>query len=52
MFHMKEQDKIPEEKLSEVEIRNLPKNEFRVMTINTIKEIRKTCLINMLLNNK
>lgn len=29
---MKEQCKIPEEKLSEVEMGNLPEKEFRVMT--------------------
>ena len=33
MFQMKEQDKTLEEKLSEVEIGNLPKKEFRVMII-------------------
>ena len=31
MFQMKEQCKIPEEKLSEVEMGNLPEKEFRVM---------------------
>ena len=31
MFQMKEQDKTPEEQLSEVEICNLPEKEVRVM---------------------
>ena len=35
-FQMKQQDKIPGE-LSEVEIDNLPKKEFRVMIIKIIK---------------
>jgi len=30
-FQAKEQDKTPEEQLSEVEIGNLPKKEFRIM---------------------
>ena len=41
MFQTKEQDKTPEKELSEVEIGNLPKKEFRVMVIKMIKELRK-----------
>ena len=33
---MKEQDKIPEKQLNEVEIGNLPKKEFRTMIVNMI----------------
>ena len=40
MFQVKEQDKSPEEELSEVEIRNLPEKEFRVVTV-TIKTLRR-----------
>ena len=40
MFQTKEQDKAPEE-LNEVEIGNLPKKEFKVMTVKTIKELRE-----------
>ena len=36
MFQMKEQDKTPEQ-LSEVEIGNLPKKEFRVMIVTIAK---------------
>ena len=39
MFQMKEEDKTPEEKLSEVEIGNLPKKEFKVMIVKMIKEL-------------
>ena len=35
---MKEQDKIPEEELSEVEIGNLPKKEFRVVRGKMVKK--------------
>ena len=38
---MKEQDKTPEEQLSEVEIGDLPKKEFRVMTVKMIQDLRK-----------
>ena len=38
---MKEQNKTPEEELSEVEIGNLPEKEFRVMTVKTIIELRR-----------
>ena len=41
MFQMKEQDKIPEEQLSEVEISNLPEKEFRVMIVDMIQGLRK-----------
>ena len=37
MFQMKEQDKTPEE--SDMEIGNLSKKEFRVMTVKMIKEL-------------
>ena len=40
-FQMKEQDKTPDEELSEVEIGNLPEKEFRVMIIKMIKELRR-----------
>ena len=39
---MKEQDKTSEEQLSEVEIGNLPKKEFRVMVVKMIQDLRKT----------
>ena len=39
MFQMKEQDKTPEEELSEVEIGSLPEKEFRVMIVKKIKEL-------------
>ena len=39
MFQMKEQDKIPEEKLSEVDTANLTKKEFGVVIIQIIKEL-------------
>ena len=45
MFQTKEQDKTPEEQLSEVEIGKLslelPKKEFRVMIVKMIQELRK-----------
>ena len=41
MFQTKEQDKTPQEQLSDVEIGNLPKKEFRVMIIKMIQELRK-----------
>ena len=41
MFQVKEQNKTPEEELSEVEIGNLPKKEFRVMIVKMIKDLRK-----------
>ena len=41
MYHMKEQDKTPEEQLSEVAKGNLPEREFRVMIVKMIQELRK-----------
>ena len=41
MFQMKEQDKTPEEKLSELKISNLPEKEFRVMIVKIIQDLRK-----------
>ena len=41
MSQTKEQDKTPEEQLSEVETVNLPKKEFRIMTVKMIQDIRK-----------
>ena len=41
VFQRKEQDKTPEEQLSEVEIGNLPKKEFRVMIVKMIQDLRK-----------
>ena len=41
MFQAKEQDKTPEEQLSEVEIGNQPEKEFTVMIIKMIKELRR-----------
>ena len=41
MFQIKEQDKIPEEQLREVEIGNLPEKEFKVMIVKMIQELGK-----------
>ena len=38
---MKEQDKTPEEQLSEVETGNLPEKEFRVTIVKVIQDLRK-----------
>ena len=38
---MKEQDKIPEKQLNEVEIGNLPEKEFRIMIVKMIQDIGK-----------
>ena len=38
MSQMKEQDKIPEEQRSEVEIGNLPEKEFRIMRVKMIQD--------------
>ena len=38
---MKEQDKTPEEQLSDVEVGNLPEKEFRVVIVKMIQELRK-----------
>ena len=39
MYQMKEQDKIPEKQLNEVEIGNLPEEEFRVMIVKMIQDL-------------
>ena len=41
MCQMKEQDKTPEEQLSEVETGNLPEKEFRVTIVKVIQDLRK-----------
>ena len=41
MSQVKEQDKTPEEQLSEMEIGNLPEKEFRVMIVKMIQEFRR-----------
>ena len=41
MFQMKEEDKTQEEELSEVEIGNLPKKEFKVVIVKMIKELKR-----------
>ena len=41
MFQVKEQNKNPEEQLSEVDIDSLPKKEFRVMIIKVNQELGK-----------
>ena len=41
MSQTKEQDKTPKEQLSEVEVGNLLKKEFRVMTVNMIQDLGK-----------
>ena len=38
---MKEQDKIPEKQLNELEISNLPGKEFRIMIVKMIQDLRK-----------
>ena len=38
---MKEQDKTPEEKLSEVEVGNQPEKEFTVMIVKMIQHLGK-----------
>ena len=38
---MKEQDKTPEEQLSEVETGNLPEKEFRVLTVKITQDLGK-----------
>ena len=37
MFQMKKQDKTPKEKLSEVDISNLPKKGFKVIILKMLK---------------
>ena len=41
MYQVKEQDKIPEKQLNEVEIGNLPEKEFRIMIVKMIQDLRK-----------
>ena len=41
MLQMKEQDKTPEEPLSEVEMGSLPKTEFKIMIVKMTQELRK-----------
>ena len=41
MFQTKEQDKTPEEQLTEMEIGNLPEKEFRVMIVKIIQNLGK-----------
>ena len=41
MHQMKEQDKIPENQLKEVEIGKLPEKEFRIMIVKMIQDVRK-----------
>ena len=41
MSQMKEQDKTPEEQLSEVEIGNLSEKDFRVMLVKMIQDFGK-----------
>ena len=41
MFQKKEQDKTPEQELSEVETANQPNKEFKVMIVKMIKELRR-----------
>ena len=41
MSQMKEQDKIPEKQLNEVEMGNLPEKEFRIMIMKMIQDLEK-----------
>ena len=41
MYQMKEQDKTQEKQLSEVEIGNLPEQEFRIMIVKMILDLGK-----------
>ena len=41
MSHMKEQDKIPEKQLNEVETGKLQEKEFRIMIVKMIQNIGK-----------
>ena len=41
MYQMKEQDKTPEKQLNEVEIGNLAEQEFRIMIVKMIQDLRK-----------
>ena len=40
-FQMKEQDKTPQKELSEVEISNLSDNEFKIMIIRLLNDLRR-----------
>ena len=41
MYQVKEQDKTPEEQLTELEIGNLSEKEFRVMIVKMIQDLEK-----------
>ena len=41
IYQMKEQDKTPEKQLNEVEIRNVPEKEFRIMIVKMIQDLGK-----------
>ena len=41
IFHVKEQDKIPEEELSDMGIGNLAEKEFKVTIVKMIQKLRK-----------
>ena len=41
IFQVKEQDKIPEEELSDMGIGNLAEKEFKVMIVKMIPKLRK-----------
>ena len=41
MYQLKQQDKPPGKQLNEVEIRNLPEKEFRIMIVKMIQDLRK-----------
>ena len=42
IYQMKEQEKTPEKQLNEVEIRNLPEKEFRIIIVKMIQDLGKT----------
>ena len=41
MYQMKEEDKTPQKQLNEVEIRNRPEKEFRIMIVKMIQDLGK-----------
>ena len=41
IYQVKEQDKIPEKQLKEVEISNLPEKEIRIMIMKMIQDLGK-----------
>ena len=45
MYQMKEQDKIPEKQLNEVEIGNFPEKEFRIMIVNMIQDLDRKSVV-------